>query len=101
MSSGDCRLHVGYPWRMRAESVSQVRDAPWLIMRDPPLDSVAEPPRHNLRIACKRLGGIAVEPSATALQRSGQIPVMQRHQWRNPMRQQRIRQLVVKSSQGC
>ena len=76
VSSGDGRLHVGYSWGMCAEGVSQIRDAPGLIVRDPPLDPVAKPPRHNLRIVGERLGGLAVEPSATTLQRSGQIPVM-------------------------
>ena len=58
MSGSDRRLHIGYPWRMRAKSTCKRRHAV-AGMRQPPLDPVTKSPRHNLCIVGERIGALA------------------------------------------
>ena len=95
MGRGDRGSRVAPPGSVRADAVAMVRGDPRFIDgRDAP-DPVAEPLRHDRGVIGERQGGGTGRPAARILERLGQIPVVQRHERRDPVPEQLVDEPVV------
>src|SRR5438093_9623441 len=80
---------------MHANVVSRVGDDLGLVQRHPVLYTVAEPPRHEVRVRREVIGDRARGPATLVLQRLWEIPVVEGDERTDPVREQLIDQSVV------
>src|SRR3954468_1617016 len=76
--------------RMLAPAVCEPRGDPWLVVRDPVPDSVAEAVRDRAHVFAVGVDGRAGRPTARVLERLREIPVVEGHERRDPCLEQRI-----------
>src|SRR5687767_11257492 len=67
------------PRCVHAAQISEERNAPRLVVRDPEIDLIAERVEHRLRKLYERIDGGAARPPALFLQRLRQIPMVEGH----------------------
>ncbi len=92
---GERRLRFGAPGRVRAHPVSVIGDDVGLVERREMADAVAEPAGHERGVLTERVRGRPRGPAAGVLQRLGQVPVVQRHEGVDVVREQLVDQPVV------
>ena len=81
--------------RVLAPGVPDPRDDPRLVVRDPVLDAVAEPLGDDLGVLDERLGGRARRPAARVLERLRRVPVEERRERLDAVREQLVDEPVV------
>ena len=83
------------PGACTPEPVPEPRGDPRLVVRDPVPDPVAEPRDDDLGVFRERLDGLARRPAALVLERLREVPVVQRHERLDAVREQVVDEPVV------
>ena len=90
------RVRVGLAARrVMAPAVPDPRDDPWLVVRDPVADPVAEARGDGLDVLGERIDRVTRRPAARVLEHLRRVPVEQRHERRDPVAEQLVDQPVV------
>ena len=96
MVRGRERVRVRRPARgVVAPAVTDPRDDPRLVVRDPVPDAVAEPAGDRLDVLGERIDGVAHGPAACVLDRLRRVPVEERHVRRDAVAEQLVDEPVV------
>ncbi len=81
--------------RVLARPVSEPRDNPWLVLRDPARNPVAQARGDDLDVLGERLDRLADRPAAAVLERLRQVPVVERRERLDPVLEELVDQVVV------
>src|SRR5262245_49313659 len=91
----EAELRVLLARRMDAEDVTRGRRRQRLVQGDPILDAIAERPPHQRGILTEGFRRGALAPAAAIIERLRQIPMVERDERSDVLRQQRVDQLAV------
>jgi hypothetical protein len=76
MRHAQCGRQVAHAWRMAALVVADEGDNPRLVVGDPVVDTIAQPPRNRLGIRDERVDGGRIAPATLILEGLRQVPVV-------------------------
>ena len=100
MRGGDRITLARPPGRVLAPCMPDPRADPRLVVRDPVADAVSEPAGHRLRVFHERLGSRARRPAAGVFERLRGIPVEERRERFDPVREELVDEPVVEVEPG-
>ena len=89
------RETIAMPGREHPVQISSIGNDPRLVERHPHLHAVVEPAKHDRGVVGEALGDIRIEPAAKVVQRSGQVPVVERNHRLDVGLEQRVDETIV------
>ena len=88
------------PGCVHAVAVAEPGDHPGLVLRQPEPDAIAEPAPHDLGVLAERVDGAPLGPPARVLERTREIPVVERDERLDVVREQLVDHPVVEVETG-
>ena len=82
--------------RVDTHEVSEHRHAPGLVVGDPELRPIPEAAGDGARVVHEEFARVARGPTACVLQRSRQVPVVERDHWLDPRAEEIVHELLIK-----
>ena len=86
--------------RMLTRAVAHLRERPWLVERDPGVDTVTEAARHEGRVVGEPIDDLRLQPASAVLQLLWQVPVVEGQPRLDPAIQQPVDEAVVEVQAG-